>query len=174
VPKFFSKAWSKGEFDRIRELISMAAESGAAEVEIEADGVRVLVRQYVAPNVQEGASAPIPVTVQAGPSTTAVVRDKGADSVEASSSQSSETESANGTPVLAPTPGTFYAKPSPDSEPFVQVGDHVSEGQTVCIIEAMKLMNEVESEAVGTVTQILVSDGDPVEYGQPLLLIESP
>lgn len=152
----------------------MAAESGAAEVEIEADGVRVLVRQYVTPNVQEGTSAPIPVTVQAGPSTTAVVRDKGAESVEAPSPQSSETEPANGTPVLAPTPGTFYAKPSPDSEPFVQVGDHVSEGQTVCIIEAMKLMNEVESEAVGTVTQILVSDGDPVEYGQPLLLIESP
>ncbi|MYF64238.1 MAG: acetyl-CoA carboxylase biotin carboxyl carrier protein [Rhodothermaceae bacterium] len=174
MPKFFSKAWSKSDFDRIRELISMAAESGAAEVEIEADGVRVLVRQYVAPNVQEGASAPIPVTVRAGPSTTAVIKEKGADPAEVESSPSSENESANGTPVLAPTPGTFYAKPSPDSEPFVQVGDNVSKGQTVCIIEAMKLMNEVESEIAGTVTQILVGDGDPVEYDQPLLLIESP
>lgn len=151
----------------------MAAESGAAEVEIEADGVRVLVRQYVSPNVQDGASASIPVTVQAGPSTTAVIKEKGAESAEIESLPS-ETESANGTPVLAPTPGTFYAKPSPDSEPFVQVGDSVSIGQTVCIIEAMKLMNEVESEVAGTVTQILVGDGDPVEYDQPLLLIESP
>lgn len=152
----------------------MAAESGAAEVEIEADGVRVLVRQYVAPNVQEGASASIPVTVQAGPSTSAFIKEKGADPAEVESLPSSETESANGTPVLAPTPGTFYAKPSPDSKPFVQVGDSVSRGQTVCIIEAMKLMNEVESEVAGTVIQILVGDGDPVEYDQPLLLIESP
>ena len=152
----------------------MAAESGAAEVEIEADGVRVLVRQYVAPIVQEGASAPVPVTVQAGPSTTAVIKEKGADPAEVESLPSSETEATNGTPVLAPTPGTFYAKPSPDSEPFVQVGDSVSKGQTVCIIEAMKLMNEVESEVAGTVTQILVGDGEPVEYDQPLLLIESP
>ena len=68
--------------------------------------------------------------------------------------------------------GMFYAKPSPDEEPFVKVGDTVSEGDIVCIIEAMKMMNEIESEFSGKIVEICVADGEPVEYGQPIMYVE--
>ena len=68
--------------------------------------------------------------------------------------------------------GTFYLKPSPTSEPYVQVGQNINIGDTVCIIEAMKLMNEIESDVCGKVVEVLVNDGDPVEYGMPLFAIE--
>ena len=73
--------------------------------------------------------------------------------------------------IEAPIVGTFYQAPSPDSDPFVKVGDKVQSGQTLCIIEAMKIMNEIESDCSGTITEILVSDGTPVEFGQPLFSI---
>lgn len=77
-----------------------------------------------------------------------------------------------GTEVKAPIVGTFYASPSPDAAAYVKVGDTVAVGQVLCIIEAMKLMNEIEAEQAGTVRQILVQNGEPVEYGQPLFVIE--
>ena len=73
--------------------------------------------------------------------------------------------------IEAPIVGTFYQAPSPDSDPFVKVGYKVQSGQTLCIIEAMKIMNEIESDCSGTITEILVSDGTPVEFGQPLFSI---
>jgi acetyl-CoA carboxylase biotin carboxyl carrier protein len=73
--------------------------------------------------------------------------------------------------VKAPMVGTFYRAPSPDAKPFVEVGQSISEGQTVCIIEAMKLMNEIESDAGGVIKAVLVENGQPVEYGQPLFII---
>lgn len=75
-------------------------------------------------------------------------------------------------PVAAPMVGTFYRSPAPDAPPFVQEGDAVSPGQVLCVIEAMKMMNEIEAELSGVVRQILVADGQPVEYGQVLMLIE--
>lgn len=74
--------------------------------------------------------------------------------------------------VTSPMVGTFYLKPSPTSEPYVQVGKEVKKGDTLCIIEAMKLMNEIESEFAGTITEILVKDGESVEYGKPLFRIK--
>jgi acetyl-CoA carboxylase biotin carboxyl carrier protein len=74
--------------------------------------------------------------------------------------------------LKAPMVGTFYRSPSPDAKPFVEVGQNVKAGETVCIIEAMKLMNEIEADATGMVKAILVENGQPVEYGQPLLIIE--
>ena len=73
--------------------------------------------------------------------------------------------------VKSPMVGTFYRSPSPDESPFVEVGDRIRTGQTVCIIEAMKLMNEIEAEVSGTVIEVLVQNGEPVEYGQPLMRI---
>jgi acetyl-CoA carboxylase biotin carboxyl carrier protein len=73
--------------------------------------------------------------------------------------------------VKSPIVGTFYAARSPDAVPFVKVGDHVKAGQTICIIEAMKLMNEIEADAAGEVAQVLVENGQPVEYGQPLFAL---
>ncbi len=78
---------------------------------------------------------------------------------------------ASGAPVKAPIVGTFYAASSPEAAPFVKVGDRVEVGQVLCIIEAMKLMNEIESEAAGVVQQVLVKNADPVEYGQTLFVI---
>ena len=82
------------------------------------------------------------------------------------------TSSSKGTPITSPMVGAFYAAPSPGAKPFVKVGDIVSAGQVVCIVEAMKLMNEIESEVSGKVTQICVEDGQSVEYGQVLMYIE--
>lgn len=82
------------------------------------------------------------------------------------------TPSSTAVPVKAPIVGTFYASPSPDKPAFVQEGDRVQKGQVLCILEAMKLMNEIESEVAGVVSKILVTDGSPVEYGQDLFLVE--
>lgn len=84
---------------------------------------------------------------------------------------SPKTEVSNGTEIKSPLVGTFYAAASPEEDPFVKVGDRVSKGQTLGIIEAMKLMNEIESEYDGTITQILVNNKETVEYGQPLFII---
>lgn len=83
-----------------------------------------------------------------------------------------ETAASEGTEVKAPIVGTFYRSPSPDADPFVRVGDKVAEGDVLCIIEAMKLMNEIECETPGTVKEILIDDGEPVEFDQPLFVIE--
>lgn len=81
-------------------------------------------------------------------------------------------EEIKGTPIVSPMVGTFYAAPSSDDAPFVQVGDTVSKGQVVCIVEAMKLMNKIESEVAGKIVKICVENGKPVEYGQVLMYVE--
>ena len=80
-------------------------------------------------------------------------------------------EKVKGVELLSPMPGTFYNSPSPDDPPFVKVGDTVKEGQILCIIEAMKIMNEIEAEFSGVISKVLVNNSDPVEYNQPLFLI---
>ena len=166
MAKLFSKTWSEADYDRIQRLISMATESEAAEVEIEADGVRVMVRKHVSVPATQTA---VPVTVMSE-QVPAFPTSSGPET--SSDGGEPEPQPANGKQILAPTPGTFYSRPSPDADPFVQIGDHVSEGQTVCIVEAMKLMNEVDAEFAGTLLEILVSDGDGVEYDQPLMVID--
>ena len=84
---------------------------------------------------------------------------------------SANSESANHNQILSPMPGTFYAAPSPEAEPFVKAGDAVKKGQTLCIVEAMKIMNEIEAEGNGVISEILIKNGDPVEYNQPLFKI---
>ena len=83
-----------------------------------------------------------------------------------------DTSVPKGKAVTSPMVGTFYASPSPEAEPFVEIGSDVNEGDVVCIIEAMKLMNEIKSEHAGKVTQICVKNGDPIEYGQVLMYVE--
>lgn len=85
---------------------------------------------------------------------------------------SANTNNHKGKPITSPMVGTFYVAPSPESEPFVRVGNTISKGQVVCIVEAMKLMNEIESEFDGTITEICVEDGQPVEFGQILMYVE--
>ena len=85
---------------------------------------------------------------------------------------SDENESFDGEDQLSPMPGTFYSAPTPEDEPFVSTGDVVKKGQVLCIIEAMKIMNEIESEFDGTIMKVNVNNGDPVEYNQPLFVIK--
>ena len=83
-----------------------------------------------------------------------------------------ESPSARGNPVASPMVGTFYRSPSPDASPFVEIGQRIEAGQTVCIIEAMKILNQIEAEVSGVVTEILIENGQPVEFDQTIMLIE--
>jgi acetyl-CoA carboxylase biotin carboxyl carrier protein len=134
--------------DFVRELATLLEETGLTEIEVEETGVRVRVARQGAP-IAYAPSAP----VQA-PSTT----DAAAP--------------ARGTVVTSPMVGTAYLGPAPGAPPFVKAGDSVGEGQTIVIIEAMKTMNQVPSNATGRVIEIYVQDGQPVEYGEPLMLID--
>ena len=89
---------------------------------------------------------------------------------ETSNSSASNSDHSN---ILSPMPGTFYAAPSPEADLFVKAGDTVNKGDTLCIIEAMKIMNEIESESTGIISEVLIKNGDPVEYNQPLFKIKS-
>ena len=145
--------------DAIRELTALLDELGLTEIEIEQDGQRVRVARHAAGAVVVPASAPVaaPATVQvAGPSVVAGMVDAAAH------------------PGLVPSPmvGTAYRAPEPGAKPFVDVGSTVSVGDTLLIVEAMKTLNQIPSPRAGTVTQILFEDGQPVEYGEPLMIVE--
>lgn len=90
-----------------------------------------------------------------------------------SSEPAKEKISSNGESILSPMPGTFYSASSPEADPFIKPGDTVSKGDTLCIIEAMKIMNEIESEKSGVIKEVIVENGSPVEFNQPLFIIEA-
>jgi acetyl-CoA carboxylase biotin carboxyl carrier protein len=142
--------------DLARRLAAVVNELGLSEIEVESAGVKLRV-QRAAPL----AAAPVAVALP-GPAPVTSERPIVADAVPLTASISIE----------APMVGTFYRASSPTAEPYVREGDMVKEGQILCIIEAMKLMNEIESKAAGRVAKILVENGQPVEYGQPLFLLE--
>ena len=96
--------------------------------------------------------------------------DQVGSSEDTSNSSSSNSNHSN---ILSPMPGTFYAAPSPEADLFVKAGDTVNKGDTLCIIEAMKIMNEIEAESTGIISEVLIKNGDPVEYNQPLFKIKS-
>jgi acetyl-CoA carboxylase biotin carboxyl carrier protein len=143
----------------IRRLADLLREYGLSEVEVEREGVRVRLRRELQAPPPEApvAGGPRPVAAHAG----APVADVAPAAGE-----------AHHLTVEAPMVGTFYRAPSPDAQPFVREGDRVKKGQVVCIIEAMKLMNEIESKVAGRVVKVLVENAQPVEYGQLLFLVE--
>jgi acetyl-CoA carboxylase biotin carboxyl carrier protein len=144
---------------KLKKLIDLVQESGIAELEITEGEEKV---KIVKGGVVTVASAQ-PIAVAASPATPAAAP---------SAAPAAEPEPGQeGHVVKAPMVGTFYRSPSPDAKPFVEVGGAVKEGDTICIIEAMKLMNEIEADASGVVKAILVENGQPVEYGQPLFIL---
>ncbi|MDA8442550.1 MAG: acetyl-CoA carboxylase biotin carboxyl carrier protein [Peptococcaceae bacterium] len=146
----------------IKELIKMLDETEISELNLESEGVKISIKKG---GVAAAAAVALPVAspvAEVAPAPLAV------KSVPAPSVP----DNSNLTPVTAPMVGSFYSSASPDAAPFVSKGDIVSAGQVVCIIEAMKLMNEIEAEVSGKIVDILVENGQPVEYGQPLFLIE--
>ena len=156
---------------QIKELIDYLEKTGFAEVEVESNDVKVRVaRQSTAPAV-----APAPQVVSAtAPAAASAPAVREAEAVASSGSYEVRIppEPTPGKVIISPIVGTFYSAPAPDKPPYVGAGDAVKKGQVVCIVEAMKLMNEIESEFSGKVAEILVEDGEPVEFGQPLMRIE--
>ena len=160
--------------EQVLELIKAVSDSELTEFKYEEDGVKLSLKKtsdkivqvqapaapVIAPPVMPAAPAPVPAAAP-------VSAPAGA---EAPAEASAEGE-VKGNVVKSPLVGTFYAAPAEDADPFVKVGDSVKEGQVLAIVEAMKLMNEIESEFTGTITEILVENGQAVEYGQPLFVI---
>jgi acetyl-CoA carboxylase biotin carboxyl carrier protein len=150
---------------KVKKLIELLEESGIAEIEITEGDDAVRISRYPAGGVavpMPPAHAPAPVPV-APAAATAAAPDEGAASVPPPD---------DGQTVKAPMVGTFYTASAPGAKPFVQVGTQVAEGDVLCIIEAMKMMNQIESEIEGQVVAVLVENGEPVEFGQPLFIIE--
>jgi acetyl-CoA carboxylase biotin carboxyl carrier protein len=152
---------------KLKKLIDLVQESGIAELEITEGEEKVKI-------VKGGGISVVPVAAAAAHSALAAPAAAApAPAAPPAAAPAAEPPAGQeGHVVKAPMVGTFYRSPSPDAKAFVEVGQQVKEGETICIIEAMKLMNEIETDASGVVKAILVENGQPVEYGQPLFLIE--
>jgi acetyl-CoA carboxylase biotin carboxyl carrier protein len=149
----------------VRQLIRVMQRTGIGELEISSGGRTV----RIAAQAPQGMAAGLPMSVLSAPA-------PGSFAAPAAASSAAQLAAAppveNFAAIASPMVGTFYRAPAPDADPYVEVGDMVEVGQTVCIVEAMKLMNEIESEHRGRVVKILVENAQPVEFGQKLFLIE--
>ena len=150
----------------IQELIDFISNSGLNEVDIETENFKISVkRDAKVKQIVEKGSAPAAASVSAPAPAPSPEPAPGP-------APAAETLPSNLVEIKSPMIGTFYRSPNPESPEFIQVGDSVSKGQTVCIIEAMKLFNEIEAEVSGTIVKVLVENSSPVEYDQPLFLVE--
>ena len=152
----------KFETDYIEKLAKVLAETGLTEISLE-DGEQAITlrKEVVVSSAPQVVAAPVQAAAPVAAATPV-----------ASAPAADVAPAKKGTPITSPMVGTFYKAPSPDSEPFVSVGSTVSTGDVVCIVEAMKMMNEIESEVSGKVVEICVEDGQPVEFGQVLMYVE--
>lgn len=148
----------------IRDLIDFIANTGLNEVNIETADLKLHVKRQPDQRIIETSPAVVPATSASAPVSTPGAPDKTQGAPEPAGKPRVE--------IRSPMIGTFYRSPNPDSPPFVSVGDKITKGQTVCIIEAMKLFNEIESEVSGTIVEALVENATPVEYDQPLYVVE--
>ena len=151
---------------KLKKLIDLVQESGIGELEISEGEERVRIARGGAVTVTPLAAAP--VAARAGMPAGAPPAAPAATAPAAAAEPPPGVEGPGG---KSPMVGTFYRSPAPDAKPFIEVGGTVKEGQTICVIEAMKLMNEIEADASGTIKAILVENGQPVEYGQALFII---
>jgi acetyl-CoA carboxylase biotin carboxyl carrier protein len=152
------------DLKEIQNLIKFVANSGVAEVKLEMDDVKITIRTTLEGNVSEATYVQMPAQQTLQP---AVVPQQIAPVVAAPVE-----ENSNFITIKSPIIGTFYRKPSPDKPMFVEVGSTITKGNVLCVIEAMKLFNEIESEVSGKIVKILVDDMSPVEYDQPLFLVD--
>jgi acetyl-CoA carboxylase biotin carboxyl carrier protein len=152
---------------KVKKLIELLEESGVAEIEIKEGEESVRISRHGSAPVTtfvQGAPAPLAVAPPAAPVAAAPAPRPAAEDAEGAARAENT--------VTAPMVGTFYASASPGAKSFVEIGSEVKVGQTLCIIEAMKMMNQIESDKSGKVVAVLVKNGDPVEFGQPLFVIE--
>ena len=149
---------------KVKKLIELLDESGIAEIEIKEGEESVRISRYAA-------GAPPAPAILAAPAAVAAPAPAAAPASVAAPTPAAEAEE-EGFEVAAPMVGTFYASASPGAAPYVQVGDRVNEGDTLCIIEAMKMMNQIEADVAGVIKSIRVQNGEAVEYGQTLVVID--
>jgi len=153
---------------KVKKLIELLEESGIAEIEISEGEESVRISRY-----PKGGAAPQAPVVHYTPSPAAAPAPAPAAAASPAPQAAPAAPAARADhTVTAPMVGTFYAAATPGAKPFVEIGSEVNVGDTLCIIEAMKMMNQIESDKAGRVTAILVKNGDPVEFGQPLFIIE--
>ena len=170
----------------IKDLIELVNDKGFAEFEIERQGFRLRISRFKesGPQILQPAPAPIiisaaipgaPEILSSGAQPRGLIEAESAAGSGSASHQRVETTVAQPEPhiIKSPIVGTFYGAPSPTSEPFVKIGDHIEQDTVVCIIEAMKLMNEIQAEVSGDILKIYVENGQPVEYGQALFGIKT-
>ena len=144
---------------KVKKLIELLEESGVAEIEIHEGEESVRISRY-SQNAAPAVAAPVAAPVATAPTTTVPAAEQ------------EKKEEISGHIVTSPIVGAFYRSPSPQAKPFVEVGSRVNVGDTLCIIEAMKIMNQIEADKAGVIKAILVENGQPVEFGQPLFIIE--
>jgi acetyl-CoA carboxylase biotin carboxyl carrier protein len=146
---------------KVKKLIELLEESGIAEIEIREGEESVRISRYSANAAPMVMQAPMPMPMQMAAAPAAAV-----------AAVAAEPKRPAGHTVDSPMVGTFYRAPNPGAKPFTEVGQRVNVGDTLCIIEAMKMLNQIESDKAGVVVDILVENGQPVEFGQPLFVIE--
>lgn len=156
------------DLDLIKKLVKIIDSSGVTDIEIEENGLKVKIAKKIR-SAQVIAQTPLTVAT-----TQPTIQQPASSGTQEQVKPKVELEqpSANMHEIKSPIVGTFYRAPAPDADSYVQVGSVVSPGSVMCIVEAMKLMNEIESDISGKIVKILVEDGKPVEYNQPLFLIE--
>ena len=150
----------KFDTDYIEKLAKIIADNSLTEISLEDGEQAITIRKDLPEVIQTVAAAP-QVSSPSLPQTAPLAAPAPAAA-----------PAKKGTPITSPMVGTFYKSPSPDAAPFVEVGKTIKQGDVVCIVEAMKLMNEIESEVAGKITEICVEDGQPVEFGQVLMYVE--
>jgi acetyl-CoA carboxylase biotin carboxyl carrier protein len=159
------------DFKQIQELIKMINKSNIGEVSIEEKGFKLTIRQKE--EAVQHVLAAAPQTIQAFPSQIQVpAAPAPAAPATEKTKPAAETQADNLITIKSPMIGTFYRSSSPGKPPFVEIGDEITPGKVVCIIEAMKLFNEIESEVKGRIVKMLADDASPVEYDQPLFLVD--
>ena len=162
------------DFKEIQELIKLVSKSGLTEFKYTTGDTKIVIRTTETGNVVHQIVQPsMPQMVSAAPVSAPTPASAAAPaSAETSKPEAAADKNSNLIPITSPIVGTFYRSTSPEKPPYVKVGDAVDKGTVVCIIEAMKLFNEIESEIKGKIVKVLVEDATPVEYGQPLFLVE--
>lgn len=152
----------KFDTDYIEKLAKIIADNSLTEISLE-DGEQAITIRKDLPEVIQAVAPAVSAPAAAMPT---------APSAQTQPTAAEQPSAKKGTPITSPMVGTFYKSPSPDAAPFVTVGQTIKQGDVVCIVEAMKLMNEIESEVAGKVVEICVEDGQPVEFGQVLMYVE--